>query len=104
MVGRRTVNYKKIWQKAKIGRNENMTSKIARRDTFKLVAAGAAVATTLGMPAIASAGTVYPSGPITLINPHPPAGYNDNLGRLIYGPLGKVLSYSTPHLVFQIFR
>lgn len=68
-----------------------MTSKITRRDTLKFVATGAAAATILGMPAIASADTAYLSGPITLVNPNPPAGYNDNLGRLISGPLGKVL-------------
>ena len=67
-----------------------MTSKITRRETFKMAGTGAAV-TLLGMPAIASASASYPSRPITLVNPNPPAGYNDELDRIISGPLGKIL-------------
>jgi len=66
-----------------------MDSKFARRETLKLIAFSAAAG--LCTPSIASAAATYPSRPITLVNPNPPAGYNDNAARVISGPLAKAL-------------
>jgi putative tricarboxylic transport membrane protein len=68
-----------------------MTRKFARRDTLKLMATGVSAIGILGKPAIGYAADSYPSRPITLINPNPPAGYTDSLGRVIAGPLAKAL-------------
>ena len=38
----------------------------------------------------------YPSRPIVLVNPNPPAGYTDNFGRLVSVPLGKELAGRSP--------
>ena len=64
-----------------------MTRLMTRRNSLHLLAAGAAVLP----PALASAANDYPARPITMINPNPPAGYTDNLGRAIATPLSKVL-------------
>jgi tripartite-type tricarboxylate transporter receptor subunit TctC len=45
----------------------------------------------LARPALVAATEDYPARPIILVNPNPPAGYTDNLGRVIAGPLSKVL-------------
>jgi putative tricarboxylic transport membrane protein len=65
-----------------------MTRLITRRSSLHLLA-GSAVA---ALPStLANAADDYPARPITLINPNPPAGYTDNLGRAIATPLSKAL-------------
>lgn len=64
-----------------------MKSVLTRRNSLHFLAAGAAVL----RPALAAAANAYPARPITLINPNPPAGYTDNLGRTIATPLSKAL-------------
>lgn len=66
-----------------------MARVLTRRNTLKLMTAGASA--LLARPMIAIAADDYPARPITLINPNPPAGYTDNLGRMISTPLGRVL-------------
>jgi putative tricarboxylic transport membrane protein len=61
-----------------------------RRNSLKLLAAAASSAPLLAKPATAAAED-YPARPITLVNPNPPAGYTDNLGRAIATPLSQVL-------------
>jgi putative tricarboxylic transport membrane protein len=66
-----------------------MTRPITRRTALKFATAGISSATIFA-PAIAATED-YPARPIVLVNPNPPAGYTDNLGRLISVPLGKEL-------------
>lgn len=67
-----------------------MESLITRRSSLKLLAAGVSSAALFVRPAFAAADD-YPARPITLVNPNPPAGYTDNLGRAISTPLSRVL-------------
>jgi tripartite-type tricarboxylate transporter receptor subunit TctC len=66
-----------------------MRRPITRRTALKLATAGISSA-ALCAPAIAAPDD-YPSRPIVLVNPNPPAGYTDNLGRVIAVALGKEL-------------
>src|SRR3978361_1161384 len=65
-----------------------MTFRINRRNTLKIIAGGG-TAIALARPAIVSAQDAYPSRPISLVNPNPPAGYTDHLARVLSGPLTK---------------
>ena len=66
-----------------------MTRPITRRTALKYATAAVSSAAVFA-PAIVAAED-YPSRPIVLVNPNPPAGYTDNLGRLVSVPLGKEL-------------
>ncbi len=63
---------------------------ITRRSSLKLAAAAASSAAMLAKSALATTGD-YPARPIILVNPNPPAGYTDNLARVISAPLSREL-------------
>lgn len=67
-----------------------MENSVTRRSSLKLLATGIASA-ALSRGRAFAATEDYPARPITMINPNPPAGYTDNLGRVICTPLGRVL-------------
>jgi putative tricarboxylic transport membrane protein len=66
-----------------------MTRPITRRTALKFATVGIS-SVAICAPAIAMPDD-YPGRPIVLVNPNPPAGYTDNLGRLISVPLGREL-------------
>ncbi|HTV30091.1 MAG TPA: tripartite tricarboxylate transporter substrate binding protein [Xanthobacteraceae bacterium] len=67
-----------------------MESLITRRNSLELLAGGISCAALCARSAFAAVDD-YPAKPITLVNPNPPAGYTDNLGRVIAPFLSRAL-------------